>query len=226
MNNNNSNHNNIDFNENSRHQLFPPLESAELKPELLWDNINTLSIPGSEEANVINNSPSLSKLIYEKQTLDDLTSATSASTSSAQANNRQDNNVFNISWGGNDKPPVELHPEKEPVEEFKLSRPLPKPRGIRKLPEPEPSEDGKVDEDILKRRKNTDAARRSRLKKLLKVDQLETRVATLQAENAKLILNNAVLESEKKSLYAKEAEYKKRIKYLEDIMKRNGWNEN
>lgn len=58
------------------------------------------------------------------------------------------------------------------------------------------------------------------------MDQLETRVATLQAENAKLILNNAVLESEKKSLYAKEAEYKKRIKYLEDIMKRNGWNEN
>lgn len=61
------------------------------------------------------------------------------------------------------------------------------------------------------------------MKKFMKVDQLETRVAALQAENAKLILNNAVLESEKRSLNAKENEYKKRIHYLEDIMKRNGW---
>lgn len=61
------------------------------------------------------------------------------------------------------------------------------------------------------------------MKKFLKVDQLETKVSTLQAENAKLILNNAVLESEKKTFYAKENEYKKRIKYLEDIMIANGW---
>ncbi|OBZ88197.1 hypothetical protein A0J61_03742, partial [Choanephora cucurbitarum] len=118
------------------------------------------------------------------------------------------------------KPPVELHPQDEPI---KLTRPLPKPRGIRKLPEPEPSEDGTIDEDTLKRRKNTDAARRSRLKKLMKVDQLENQVNALQAENAKLVLNNAVLESQKRSLYAKELEYKKRIKYLEDIMICQGW---
>jgi hypothetical protein len=60
------------------------------------------------------------------------------------------------------------------------------------------------------------------MKKLLKIDQLEGRVATLQAENAQLVLNNAVLESEKRSLNAKEGEYKKRIKYLEDIVKQNG----
>lgn len=61
------------------------------------------------------------------------------------------------------------------------------------------------------------------MKKFLKVDQLETRVATLQAENAKLILSNAVLESEKRSLNAKENEYIKRIRYLEEIIKSNGW---
>ena len=60
----------------------------------------------------------------------------------------------------------------------------------------------------------------------MKVDQLETKVNALQTENAKLTLNNAVLESEKRSLHAKENEYKKRIKYLEDIMMRNGWDFN
>lgn len=57
----------------------------------------------------------------------------------------------------------------------------------------------------------------------MKVDQLESKVSSLQAENAKLILNNAVLESEKRSLNAKENEYKKRIRYLEEVMKCNGW---
>lgn len=61
------------------------------------------------------------------------------------------------------------------------------------------------------------------MKKFLKVDQLENRVAALQAENAKLILSNAVLESEKRSLNAKEKEYKRRIRYLEETMMRNGW---
>lgn len=64
------------------------------------------------------------------------------------------------------------------------------------------------------------------MKKFMKVDQLETKVNALQAENAKLTLNNAVLESEKRSLHAKENEYKKRIKYLEDIMMCNGWDFN
>lgn len=57
------------------------------------------------------------------------------------------------------------------------------------------------------------------------MDQLETQVAELQAENAKLVLNNAVLESEKKGLNAKEIAYKKRINYLEEVMKSYGWQE-
>lgn len=53
------------------------------------------------------------------------------------------------------------------------------------------------------------------MKKFLKIEYLENRVNALQTENAKLVLNNALLESEKKSWLAKEAEYKKRIKALE-----------
>ncbi|KAI9495633.1 hypothetical protein BDB00DRAFT_812722 [Zychaea mexicana] len=123
--------------------------------------------------------------------------------------------VFNISWGGNDKPPAELHLEQPEESEIVSRRPLPKPRGVRRLPEPEPAEDGTLDEDTLRRRRNTYAARRSRMKKFLKIENLENRVNQLQTENAKLVLNNALLESEKRGWMAKEAEYKKRIKLLE-----------
>lgn len=69
---------------------------------------------------------------------------------------KEESGVFNISWGGNDKPPTDIHPKEEKLEEpIKLSRPLPKPRGIRKLPEPEPAPDGTIDQDTLKRRKVT-----------------------------------------------------------------------
>ncbi|KAI9279307.1 hypothetical protein BY458DRAFT_487946 [Sporodiniella umbellata] len=198
---------------------FPPIESSN-NYALLWDNVNTLSIPGTEEEATAH-SPSLSTLAYNKEKkIDGI-----CNTQNLQDPPVSDNSVFNISWGGNDTPLCELHSEVKEEPEPKLSRPLPKPRGIRKLPEPEPSEDGTIDEDVLKRRKNTDAARRSRLKKLLKVDQLETQVAELQAENAKLVLSNAVLESEKKSLNAKEMEYKRRINYLEEVMKNYGWQE-
>ncbi|KAK4520484.1 uncharacterized protein ATC70_007996 [Mucor velutinosus] len=212
--------------------LFPPLNDANNSPPLdnssegglLWSNVNTFAIPDdtTDKSDTSSTSSPFPSLRFNPQA-----SAAAISTSAtAGLESKEDSAAFNISWGGDDKPPVELHPEETPVEEPKLSRPLPKPRGIRRLPEPEPSADGTIDEDTLKRRKNTDAARRSRMKKFLKVDQLETKVNALQAENAKLTLSNAVLESEKRSLHAKENEYKKRIKYLEDIMRCNGWDFN
>ncbi|KAG2226609.1 hypothetical protein INT45_005095 [Circinella minor] len=142
----------------------------------------------------------------------------SSSSSSLLTQQQQDtaSGVFNISWGGSDdKPPAELHLEHSQESELVSRRPLPKPRGVKRLPEPEPAEDGTVDEDTLRRRRNTYAARRSRLKKFLKIENLENRVNQLQTENAKLVLNNALLESEKRGWVAKEAEYKKRIKLLE-----------
>ncbi|KAI8582121.1 hypothetical protein K450DRAFT_229109 [Umbelopsis ramanniana AG] len=71
------------------------------------------------------------------------------------------------------------------------------------------------DEIALKRQKNTDAARRSRLKKLVKMETLETQVSELEADNSKLNTRVAVLESEKNGLEAKERSLEERVRNLE-----------
>jgi hypothetical protein len=71
------------------------------------------------------------------------------------------------------------------------------------------------DEIALKRQKNTDAARRSRLKKLVKMETLEQQVSELEAENSKLNTRVAVLESEKNGLEAKERSLEDRVRNLE-----------
>lgn len=72
-----------------------------------------------------------------------------------------------------------------------------------------------ADEAALKRQKNTDAARRSRLKKVMKMDALEKRVHELERMNAQLLLRVAVLDSEKMHLQTKEASHEARVKSLE-----------
>ncbi|KAI7855946.1 hypothetical protein BDC45DRAFT_505146 [Circinella umbellata] len=72
-----------------------------------------------------------------------------------------------------------------------------------------------TDEAAVKRQKNTDAARRSRLRKAMKMEGLEKRVSELEKTNTTLLLRAAVLESEKSSLLAKETSYEQRIKALE-----------
>lgn len=71
------------------------------------------------------------------------------------------------------------------------------------------------DEIALKRQKNTDAARRSRLKKLVKMEHLEERVAELEADNHRLNTRIAVLESEKAGLESKDISMEDRIRVLE-----------
>ncbi|KAI8342343.1 hypothetical protein BC941DRAFT_412503 [Chlamydoabsidia padenii] len=71
------------------------------------------------------------------------------------------------------------------------------------------------DEVTLKRQKNTDAARRSRLKKVMKMEALEKRVQELERMNAQLLLRVAVLDSEKTHLKTKESTHEARIKSLE-----------
>jgi hypothetical protein len=71
------------------------------------------------------------------------------------------------------------------------------------------------DEISLKRQKNTDAARRSRLKKLVKMETLEKQVSDLEVENSKLNTRVAVLESEKNGLEAKERSLEDRVRNLE-----------
>jgi len=78
-----------------------------------------------------------------------------------------------------------------------------------------PSSPDETDEIALKRQKNTDAARRSRLKKLVKMETLEKQVSELEAENSKLNTRVAVLESEKNGLETKERSLEERVRNLE-----------
>lgn len=71
------------------------------------------------------------------------------------------------------------------------------------------------DEIALKRQKNTDAARRSRLKKLVKMEQLEHKVSELESDNHRLTTRIAVLESEKSGLESKDSSLEDRIRVLE-----------
>lgn len=72
-----------------------------------------------------------------------------------------------------------------------------------------------VDEILKKRQKNTDAARRSRLKKVQKMEALEKRVAELEKVNTSLLFRAAILESEKSNLKQKETAQTVRIELLE-----------
>lgn len=75
--------------------------------------------------------------------------------------------------------------------------------------------DADQDEASVKRQKNTDAARRSRLKKVMRMECLESRVADLERLNSQLLLRSAVLDSEKGGLEAKSVAYEQRIHSLE-----------
>ncbi|CAG8702940.1 914_t:CDS:1, partial [Gigaspora margarita] len=72
-----------------------------------------------------------------------------------------------------------------------------------------------AEELAIKRAKNTDAARRSRLRKVLKMESLEKQVNELKIENKKFQTRVAVLESEKKGLKDKNIEKDNRIRLLE-----------
>ncbi|ORX98642.1 hypothetical protein K493DRAFT_313570 [Basidiobolus meristosporus CBS 931.73] len=73
-----------------------------------------------------------------------------------------------------------------------------------------------VDSAVMKRQKNTDAARRSRQRKVERISQLDKRTTELLAENTKLNTKVAILESEKKHQRQKELELQIRIQTLEN----------
>ncbi|KAI7897768.1 uncharacterized protein BX663DRAFT_527139 [Cokeromyces recurvatus] len=83
------------------------------------------------------------------------------------------------------------------------------------LPSPLKRKINETDEAALKRQKNTDAARRSRLKKLIKMENLEKQVSELEGDNARLTTRVAVLESEKGALIEKDKTLEERIRTLE-----------
>lgn len=73
----------------------------------------------------------------------------------------------------------------------------------------------KMEEVVAKRAKNTDAARRSRLKKLIRLEGLEAKVSDLETANNDLSMKIAILETEKSGFVSKEAEQIARIEQLE-----------
>ncbi|KAK3834893.1 MAG: hypothetical protein JOS17DRAFT_601446 [Linnemannia elongata] len=99
-------------------------------------------------------------------------------------------------------------PKIEPVEQsYVLSSTVNKKRAASPVEESE--------EVVAKRAKNTDAARRSRLKKLVKLEGLEAKVSELEADKTRLTMRVAVLETEKTAHLVREAEQNARIAQLE-----------
>ncbi|KAG0262109.1 hypothetical protein BG011_000306 [Mortierella polycephala] len=72
-----------------------------------------------------------------------------------------------------------------------------------------------AEEIVAKRAKNTDAARRSRLKKLIKLEGLEAKASDLESANNALNMKIAILETEKNGFLAKDVEQTARIAQLE-----------
>jgi len=70
-------------------------------------------------------------------------------------------------------------------------------------------------EVVAKRAKNTDAARRSRLKKLIRLEGLEAKISDLESTNSALNMKIAILETENTGYLTKEAEQAARIDQLE-----------
>ncbi|KAJ1567418.1 hypothetical protein HK096_009919, partial [Nowakowskiella sp. JEL0078] len=78
------------------------------------------------------------------------------------------------------------------------------------------SEHDNMNYATIKRQRNTEAARRSRQRKVENTEILEVRVKELENENSTLSVHSAVLENEKLAWIAKERELLQRIKRLED----------
>lgn len=92
----------------------------------------------------------------------------------------------------------------------------------REFEEPPSVLDGKdiseMDEVSLKRAKNTDAARRSRHKKLVKMESLEQRVAELEVENSMFESKLNEVELERSLLADKDQMQQARIQELEQVL--------
>lgn len=71
---------------------------------------------------------------------------------------------------------------------------------------------------IVKRQRNTDAARRSRLRKAEKLESLEKRVDTLKDNNDRLRVKVAVLETEVNHVAEKEQRNRQRVLELEALL--------
>ncbi|KAJ1946383.1 hypothetical protein FBU59_002042 [Linderina macrospora] len=81
--------------------------------------------------------------------------------------------------------------------------------------EPEEDNDDSLDAAALKRKKNTDAARRSRMRKILRIETLEGRVSELESENESLAQKVAEMEKARELAEQREREMALRLKQFE-----------
>ncbi|KAG0042924.1 hypothetical protein BGZ83_012024 [Gryganskiella cystojenkinii] len=111
---------------------------------------------------------------------------------------------------------VSASPSPSPEEEEEETSPVPTSgapvkRSKKRVLTPEEREE----EVVAKRAKNTDAARRSRLKKLIRLEGLELKISDLETTNSSLNMKIAILETEKTGFMTKEIEQAARIAQLE-----------
>lgn len=92
--------------------------------------------------------------------------------------------------------------------------------GSRKTMKQRSKRDGSSTKDIVtKRQRNTDAARRSRLRKALKLQSLENEVSELKAENITLAGQVSSLEARQAEFASREQTLKTRIQELESQLR-------
>ncbi|CAO3642353.1 unnamed protein product [Cunninghamella echinulata] len=84
------------------------------------------------------------------------------------------------------------------------------------IPTTTQNNESNIDPIILKRQKNTDAARRSRLRKVLKMEAMEKRVSELEKNNEQLRLQVILSETERDNAKLKEAQQRERVAKLEE----------
>ncbi|KAK3823273.1 MAG: hypothetical protein J3Q66DRAFT_366439 [Benniella sp.] len=118
--------------------------------------------------------------------------------------------------------PAMIIPKSEPLEQsVVITSPVPSAAAVAKGSSSPSSKkrafspEEESDEVVLKRAKNTDAARRSRMKKLMRLETLEGKVSELESTNNRLTMKVAILETEKNAHLVKEAEQSARIAQLE-----------
>jgi len=95
---------------------------------------------------------------------------------------------------------------------------MPPPQKKRAPPTPAASTEGTtpiLDERSLKRQRNTEAARKSRARKVARLQGLAQRVEELEKENQKQHTRIAVLENEKEGWMQREREHQAKIEWLE-----------
>ncbi|KAJ3116745.1 hypothetical protein HDU96_008876 [Phlyctochytrium bullatum] len=87
----------------------------------------------------------------------------------------------------------------------------------------DPVEKRRMEKDRLRKIRNTEASKRSRLRKNARLEYLERFVKDLESDNATLLIQNAMLEKDKAALVVQQQELVKRISTIEAQLEEAHW---